>query len=70
MEPTQAVKLHLIVTKLRVTRHSICSLLSNDFAYWGGGWRGYLQTLTLFMVCLPSAGKMTIFDRLRLDQGE
>jgi hypothetical protein len=48
-EPSSTVKLHLIVTKPRAMRHSICGLLRIDFAYREGDWRGYLQTLTLLV---------------------
>jgi len=50
-------ELRLIVTKHSALRHKICALLTIDFAYRGRRWRGYLQTLTLYMVCLPSPGE-------------
>jgi hypothetical protein len=42
-------------------RHSICALLMNDFAYWGRGWRGYLQTLTLLVGLLTLGQKNDYF---------
>ncbi len=50
-------ELRLIVTKRGAMRHKICALLTIDFAYRGRRWRGYLQTLTQYMVCLPSQGE-------------
>ncbi len=54
-------ELRLIVTKRGAMRHKICALLKIDFAYREGCWRGYLQTLTQYMVCLPSRGEESLF---------
>lgn len=58
-------ELRLIVTKRGAIRQKICALLKIDFAYREGSWRGYLQTLTLYMVCLPSQGELRLFYAIR-----
>lgn len=42
--------MHLIVTKLYGMRHNKCDLLRIDFACATGMRRGFLHTLTLYMV--------------------